>query len=220
MGVSCSPPKKTQLWRGWSPHWLSGQYIFEYIGSSIFKQSVPSSQKKRSSEGVDRHVDFPNNMHSNTFALQFPSKAFLPLKKKKKRSSEGVDRHVDFPDNIYSNIFALQFPSKAFLPLKKEKKNAALRGLIATLTFWTIYIWIHSLFNFQAKCSFLSKKKKIAALKGLIAMLTFWTIHIRIHSLFNFQAKRFFLSKKTRSSEGVNRHGDFPDNIYSNHRNA
>ena len=69
--------------RGWSPCWLSRQYLFEYIRSSISKLvGVACSQKKCSFEGVDRHVDLPDNIYSNTFALQFPSKAFLPLKKK------------------------------------------------------------------------------------------------------------------------------------------
>ena len=126
-----------QPWRGWSPRWLSGQYIFRYIFSSfplrakrtqsylISQLGIPCSQKKKSSsEGVDRHVeDLPDDIYSNTFFLHFPwernihnllqflCKAFLALKKKKKRCSEGVDRHVeDLPDDIYSNTFFLHFP--------------------------------------------------------------------------------------------------------------
>ena len=162
-------------------------------------------------------------------------------KKKKKRSSEGVDRHLDFPDNIYSNTFALQFPSKP-----PKKKNAALKGLITTLTFRRIYIRIHSLFNFQAS---LSKKTQLWrgwSPRWLSGQYIFEFEYIR--SSISKQASRkktqlwrswsprwpsgqyifeyirssiselvgIACSQKTRSSEGVDRHVDFPDNIYSN----
>ena len=154
-----------------TPHFPNEKVLQSKQSSLISVRRVPSPQKKSSSEEVDRHVDFPDNIYliSNTFALQFPCKEFLPHKK---RSSEGVDHQVDFHSFFISqtktfsrvnNLF--WFPCEEFLPLKK---NVALKGLIATLTFRTIYIWIYSLFKFQTKRSFLSKKKKAKKKKTLL----------------------------------------------------
>ena len=59
MGGPCSLKKKImQLWRGWSPPWLLGQYISEYIRSSISKQSVSSSQKNEALKGLIATLTF------------------------------------------------------------------------------------------------------------------------------------------------------------------
>ena len=75
-----------QLWRGRSAsRWLSRQYIFEYIRSSISKQA---SQKKRSSEGVDHDVDFPDNK------FEYIRSSISKQASQKNRSSEGVDLYL------------------------------------------------------------------------------------------------------------------------------
>ena len=98
--------KKMQLWRGWLPRWLSGQFKFKYIRSSfplrakrtqsslISSSRVPSSQKKIKTEALTELIA------TSTFRTTYI--------------------------------------------LIQSLKNAALKGLIATLTFWMTLI--HSLF--------------------------------------------------------------------------
>ena len=102
-------------------------------------------------------------IHSSSFVLRAKCMQFSSISEQSRHSLlskklqlwRGWSHVKDLPDNIYSNTFGLhspwernirnllQFPSEVFLPLKK---NAALKGLITTLTFQIKYIQIHSLF--------------------------------------------------------------------------